>query len=86
MTTHCLAVWLGWRANHAECLSRRFFCRRQARGNSFFLKSVVNNVALRALIAKSAIEIRAILSSSCILCAMSEFPTAIDLSFSTEWV
>lgn len=81
MTTHCLAVWLGWRADHAECLSRRFLCRRQVRENSFFLKSVVNNVALQALIAKSAIEIRAILSSSCILCAMFEFSTTIDLSF-----
>lgn len=86
MTTHCLAVWFGRLADNAECLSRRFLCRRQARENSFFLKSVVNNVALHALIAKSAIEIRAILSSSCILCAMFEFPTAMDLSFSTEWV
>jgi len=86
MTTHCLAVWLGWRADHAECLSTRLCCSQQARENSIFLKSVVNNVALHALIAKSAIEIRAILPSSCILCAMFEFPTAIDLSFSTEWV
>lgn len=86
MTTHCLAVWLGWRADHAECLSTGLCCGQQARENSFFLKLGVNNVALQALIAKSAIEIRAILSSSCILCAMFEFSTAMDLSFSTEWV
>lgn len=47
MTTHCLAVWLGWRADHAECLSTRLCCSQQARENSFF--SILGSIMLRCM-------------------------------------